>query len=85
MSSQSRLSSMTLYGKPADLLAFTAPLIAIHQGRNIVMLRAERGVGVYDPELHSLVIFDGAALVAMATLDEANRQRAGKPAVDVQA
>jgi len=48
-----------------------------HEGRNIVCLR-DPGVGIYDPAQKTLVVFDPAALVALASIDLAADQAANQ-------
>jgi hypothetical protein len=62
----SGLASMILRGRAALALAANAELLGMQQDRRIVRLRGEASVGVYDATREELVVFDGAALVALA-------------------
>jgi hypothetical protein len=60
------LAHMVMRGRPAQLVARNAELLGLHQERCIVRLRDEACVGVYDAAREVLVVFDAAALVALA-------------------
>lgn len=63
----SGLAHRILRGRVAATLATYCEPMGMHQGRMIVRMRAGEGVvGVFDQLRDELVIFDAAALVALA-------------------
>lgn len=65
----SGLASRILRGRIAATLATNAEPFGSHQGRLIVRLRQEATVGVFDQLRDELVLFDAAALVALASAE----------------
>lgn len=65
----SGLASRIFRGRAAAALATHAEQLGTHQGRLIVRLRGEATVGVFDQLRDELVLFDAAALVALASAE----------------
>lgn len=73
----SGLASTILKGEAAFLVAAQAELLTSSSGRDIYRLKTpDLRIGVYDAGSRRLVIFDGAALAALAMEEAAEEPRA---------
>lgn len=63
------LAQRIIRGETASLLAMQAELLGFSGNHRIVHLRDTASIGVFDLERDALVVFDGAALAALAKLE----------------
>lgn len=63
------LAQRIIRGEPASLVAMQAELLGFSGNNRIVHLRDTASIGVFDLERDALVVFDGAALAALAKLE----------------
>jgi hypothetical protein len=71
------LAQRIIRGETATLVAMQAELLGFSGNNRIVHLRDSTSIGVLDLKRETLVVFDGAALAALAKLELGNE---GEPA-----